>query len=275
MDGDAVREAFRLARESATEVVDVAGVPTLVTATGAKPLAECLEVADRRASAPRSRTGTAHLHELAAFVAHVNRFKAPESAVFADVTGRKLVAIYDYHPGGEDPASAAWCRHRAEYTCPLSEPWLAWNAAAGELMSLDTFAELIEDRFDDLHGEKGYPDPLDVLGLARNFEMATNGVYKRRTDPRTGNYTLVCQQTTDESASTTVPRAFLVALPVFEGGALRLVEARVKLKTADGKPSIGFDLHRVREHMREAFAEVRTTVAESTGLPVFAGTPEG
>ena len=236
---------------------------------------EALDLLDARALAPRRRTGLAHLDEIDSFVGHVNRFKGPTTAVFADARARLLLAIYDYHPGGADVSKAAWCQHRAGYTCPLSERWQAWTSISGELHSLDTFGEWIEDRFDDLVGGKQHPPPHDILALARNFELITNGTYKRRRDPRTGDFSLTSTQSTDESQSTTVPRAFLIAIPVFEGDKLlREVEARIKIKVTDGKPSIGFDLHRVREHVREAFADVRGAVEKACDVPVLAGTPE-
>lgn len=39
-------------------------------------------------------------------------------------------------------------------------------------------------------------------------------------------------------------------------------------------PSFAFVMHRRGDIERDAFGEVRTEIADATGLPVFAGTPE-
>jgi hypothetical protein len=115
---------------------------------------------------PKHRKGTAVMRDAASFIAHVNRFKSMESALFADPTkGRPGIAcVFDYHeavnrsPAGEDgefnavepAAEADWMQHRARYDFPLSPEWMAWGGANGKWMDQAEFATFIEERNEDI-----------------------------------------------------------------------------------------------------------------------------
>ena len=267
----AIEAGERLGKAAmSTSYTEVNGV--IVGPRSVQVLTDVMAARDALAPAPRRREGTAVLHEQQSFIDHVNRFKSDHTAIFA--ASNKLTAIYDYHPEGPEVTHAAWRRHQAVYVCPFSEEFHAWRGKAGNWLSLDAFAEFVEERFDDIASEKGYPDRKTVLMLARDFEHVATGTVTRRRDPRTGDYTMTSKVATDEKKSTTVPSAFLIAVPIYAGGDLRAIEARIRLKVDQGNPSIAFDLHRVNEHIREAFAKIREEVAAATELPVFAGAAE-
>jgi len=238
---------------------------------------EALQEYEARLPAPRRRQGTARHSELDSFITHVNRFKRASTAVWADIEGVKLTAVYDYHPEGEE--AAAWCEHRAIYTCPLTDQWREWNAISGEYMSVAEFGEFIESHRDDLTSGtdkegNAYPAPMAVEEMAMNLHIQTRGTYTRKLNKRTGDFELVCKQETSEAESTDIPRAFLLALPVFEGGEHFQIEARVRLHLRDGNAKLGIVLHRADEVLRVAFGEVRKAVGKQCEVPVFAGTPE-
>lgn len=143
-------------------------------------------------------------------------------------------------------------------------------------MSQADFAELLDENLDDLGGGTGtdYPEPMKVLEMARQLAVHTKGTYKRTIHPTTGDHNLVCRQET-ESSSTPIPRAFELRIPVFQGGDLWSVEARIQLRIIDGQAAFALHLHRWVEIEREAFGEVCTKVAAAVDLPLFMGTPEG
>ena len=68
--------------------------------------------------------------------------------------------------------------------------------------------------------------------MARDLQIHTRGTFTKKLHPTTGDFALVCKQET-EASSTPIPRAFLVALPVFEGGPLYQLEARIRMLQAD------------------------------------------
>lgn len=257
-----------------TRITEIEGVPVGYVG-GAEPkfqvLSAVLDISDGRADAPRRRRGTAVHHEVGSFVEFVNRHKSPASVCFADGPNVKVTAVLNYQPAGPDVA--AWGDHRAVYSCPLSDQWRAWNAAADKPMSQEAFAQFLEDHLDDIRSADGFPAAASMVELARNLVIRSKGVFERKINPTTGEGIMVCKDEHEES-STRIPRAFLLGIPVFEAGAPYAVEARLRFTMAGGRPAFAFALYRAREILRDAFGEVRARVAKETSLPMFAGEPE-
>jgi len=123
---------------------------------------------------PQRREGTAVMKDIDSFIAHVNRFKTDESALFADPskTAPALLAVIDYHervnlprpavisddgevitPVADDcdfQALPQFGRHRTSYKFPLSPEWQAWSGQNGKAMSQTDFAAFIEERILDI-----------------------------------------------------------------------------------------------------------------------------
>lgn len=247
-------------------------VAFLGTNMRAEVLTEVLREIEQRKPHPTRCKGIARFTELDSFIAHVNRFKSDESVVFAIAQEHNLQAVYDYHSADQP----AWCQHRAEYTCPLSREWSRWCGFAGKDRSQDEFANFVDEHLNDLtspHDDEGAATPIDVLEMARNLAIHTKGTFERKLDPTTGEHTMVCKQEHGEN-STKIPKAFYLALPVYEGGAKYRVEARIRFRIHHGSPAFAIVLHRKQEILEDAFNEVREQVAKKTKLPLYAGTPE-
>lgn len=254
------------------------GIPLAVTPKGTQVqvLREAIELAERRAPAPRRRTGRAELAELESFIAHVNRFKSEGSVIFADLSALALEAVYNYHPGGPDATSAAWCDHRARYACPRSREWKAWCERDERAMPQEEFGDFLEERLEDLtsQGEKDeFPTPIAVLEMARSLRVYTKGRFEKVMNPTTGEYSMVVKEEHD-SASTKIYRAFLLAVPVFEGGDLYRVEVRVRFALREGRPLFSYRIHQRAQIEADAFKDARAAAAQMTDLPILAGSPE-
>lgn len=240
---------------------------------------DVLEVADARAVRPRRTVGTRVIAELASFIAYVNRQKVDESAIWAEVSTFRLTAVINEDvPNSEDdgPGAAGWRDHRAVYGCPLSPEWTAWRSMDGKAMRQDAFGDWIEQRLEDLSkgAEPGqYPKPVELLKIARDLQVVTKGTYSRQFDPVTGSGHLICKTENEAITSTVIPRAFAIAVPIFQGGDRYAIEARIRMVVQDGQPAFTYNLHRRAETELDAFEGVRKAAAEGTGLPVFAGTP--
>lgn len=225
-----------------------------------EPLTRVLDVLDSRCSGPQRRTGTTKLSELDSFIEFIKRWGSPDTVVYADTAGVKLVAVLDDHPPDPHETSASWREHRAEYTAPKSAEWIAWSGRCGRAMRQLEFADFIEEHLEDLVSYDGMPAPTDVLSMARNLHIKTKGTYGRDFDPVTGDSVLTIKSET-ESGSTKIPRAFMIAIPVFEGGSRYTVEARIRFAISDGSPTFTFVLHRRSEIERHAFMDVRNQVS--------------
>jgi uncharacterized protein YfdQ (DUF2303 family) len=252
-----------------TDNISVAIVPADFRALVLK---EALELADSRAEAPRRRKGAVTVHEVDSFIEVVNRFKDQDSVVFANSEKVNLTAILDYHCSGGEGAPR-WGEHRVVYTCPLSRPWKEWSAFAAKVSSQDEFGNFVEEHSEDITGGDGFPPPAAILEMVTTGET-TRFIGRLKTNVCRKASTLVAKDEHDELTSTKIPKAFRLKLQVFEGGAHYAVEARLRLSWQDGRPRFGIVLHRIEDVKRDAFGEVRKTVAEKTGLPVFAGVAE-
>jgi uncharacterized protein YfdQ (DUF2303 family) len=264
-------------------ITEVDGVPIALVPDGMeiRTLEDALDLADARALGPRRRKGTANHQMVESFIDHVNRFKDEHSAIFADVAGTKLTAVLDYHEKGPIKGAAPrWGEHRSIYACPLSRQWKLWNAAANREMSQEAFGDFIDANLDDLASadpkapiDVTFPAPAEVLKMARTLSIQSVGEFKREINPTTGEGALIFK---DEHGptSTKIPRAFLLKLPVFEGGELYQVEARLRFSLNGGRPKFVFFLHQADVILRDAFDGVRVKVLEGTKLPVFVGSPE-
>lgn len=222
---------------------------------------------ERTAGRPERNRGTQTLSDPDSFCQHVNRFKTATTVIYADVSEFRLTAVYNE---GGDALNPAWRDHRAVYTCPRSPQWLTWTSRDGKAQSQEDFADFIEANLQDLSAAKGYPAPTEILTMARDLMVLTKGTYQRQINPTTGAGILVCKTET-ETGSTEIPRAFALAIPVFDGAAPYHVEARIRFALSGGQPTFAYTLHRRTEIERDAFFDVRKGVQEATERPVWAG----
>ncbi len=275
---NAAREGVDISKRIESVDIDGMSIPLVMTVdpdSGVQKIevfGELIRASDDRAAAPRRRRGNQFLTEMASFVDHINRYKSADSVVFADNEQFQLVAVHNENPIGPEANKTGWRDHRSVYTCPRSPEWLAWTKLDGTAQPQEAFADFVEERLEDLTTGEGFPAPTDVLKMARDLLVLTKGTFQRTINPTTGAGTLVCKSETD-TGSTVIPRAFLIAIPVFEGGARYQVEARVRFQLESGRPSFSFVLHRRKEIERDAFREARTHVVTETGLALFAGKP--
>lgn len=287
-------------------------VPVLVLPTSLKihPLDAIIDAHRER---PRRRKGTAQLQELASLIDHVNRFKDADSALFAkaDPKAPTLMAVLDYHrrrnvyPSEHaelttedlpEPMSnlgePRFGSHRAVYSFPLSDEWIAWSEQNGKPMGQAEFATWIEDRIIDVanpehafNASKAFAEALGVaqfatpqrlLGLSRGLSIHVDERVTSRIDPATGETTMSYEATHNDAAggSLSVPRAFLIQIPVFRGGIAYQFPVRLKYRTGGGKVVWFYEVHNVARAFADAFREACETAAEKTRLPLFYGSPE-
>lgn len=256
-------------------ISEVDGVPVAISIdgeqVGVEVLQDVLDAKAAQAPQPHRKVGVAIHHDLDSFILHINRNKTPTSTIWANVKTDRIEAVYDFHgPTGEP---AGWGKHRAQYVMPKSPEWLAWSSKAGETMTQEGFALLLESRMDDMVPGDGLMAPVDMLTMARSLQIYTKGTFVKKIDQTTGQYTLQCKEEHTEE-STKIPKAFGLALRVYDGGAQYRVEARIQFRVNRGAPTFEFTLHRADELVLDAFRDVRVRLAAETDLPGFAGTPE-
>lgn len=237
---------------------------------------DVIDEAERQSTGPRRRAGTVELGALDSLIDYVNRFKAEqddETVAFAPINPPGVTVIFDYH--GHGSGAPGWCGDRAVYKCPLSRQWQLWCKAEGVGFSQLQFGELIEANEVDLYGDDqlGLASAAKMLETARNLIIRQAGKYERKINPTTGEGTLISVEE-HGSESTKIPRAFGLAIPVFEGSDVKYaIECRLRFSMPNGRPEFSFVMQNRQDVFDKALTELRQTVAEKCSIPVFVGNP--
>jgi uncharacterized protein YfdQ (DUF2303 family) len=200
---------------------------------------------------PERKTGTFKVHDADSFVTYMGKHSLPESEVWADTIGNRIVGVINAHesvhvPVSDDGALAGWGDHRVTYDVKTTKAWDAWIQHDGDLLGQAEFAEHIEDRLVDIVR----PASADILELAQTFE-ANIGAGK--------------------SGQLEIPRDFDLGLIPFEGAVPFKVVARLRYRIQNGVLRIGYRLVRPEDVLRDAFESVIDTVREGVDCPVFRG----
>lgn len=224
-----------------------------------------------RAIGPARRRGTVQIGALDSLVEYINRYKGPNAVAFAAANKPGIEVVLDYHPPGLD-GEARWCEDRVVYACPFSRQWLTWTGAEGKPRGQVEFGDFIEANEVDLASREGFASAASMITTARNLVVNSVGKFQRTVNPTTGEGTLVVKDEHDASTSTTIPKGFALAIPVFEGTTdLYPVEARMRFTMPNGRPEFSFILVNKEAVLEHALAALRKQVAEGTGIPVYVG----
>jgi len=246
---------------------------------------------DEYLTAPERRKGTARFTDLDSFIAHTNRFRDTDSAIFADDSkgAPALLSVLDYHRATADGAPR-FGEHRGAYAFPLSDEWTAWTAQNGKPMSQVDFARFLEDRLVDVADPStasgsaadwakcvgaAFASPSKLLELSRGLAVRVNAAVRGQHDIGSGatQVMFATEHTDINGAPIDVPGAFLLAIPVFKRGDLYPVPVRLRYRVKESV-TWHYELARVDAVFEHAFGEACALVAEKTSLPVLRGNPE-
>jgi hypothetical protein len=260
---------------------------------------------------PLRRTGTARLADLESFIGWTNRFKGPESVIFSQITPMpKLTAVIDYHGEGSptldaesrDPL-ANYGKHRATYDFPVSQEWKLWNGVHDKPLGKDEFGEFIEANAKDLLDPSPYllgtgredPAPWEqrmadiaaklqgrfgqyasLVQLSRSFQAQEVGHLNVTTNRDTGEASVqfLTEHRDPDGAPLKLPNLFMIAIPVFEEGALYRLAVRFRYRKNGDSLKFIVSLYNAEVALRDAAREAIDQAHVATDLPVLMGVPE-
>ena len=241
---------------------------------------------ESRSAHPLFIKGTAVLAALASFVAWVLRFKRPETVIFA--TPEKLTAVIDYH-SGEGTGVAGHMRHRGVYAFPFSREWRFWSTVGAKARSQAELAELIEDHIAELAKPDGsepeaallgvdIAGPSTMLTLARGIEVRAKMTVKDAVTLSTGEARVSFDEEHaahgKDGSAITVPGAFMVSIPIYDGGPRWRLVVRLRYRLVEGRVVWMLQLAGADAALQMSFEETLERVAKDTGVPVLRGAPE-
>lgn len=196
---------------------------------------------------------------------YVNRFKTPETVIFADGDELQIAAVIDYHKvSSEGPGLA---EHQAVLTLSHSAEWETWAAIDGRMYDQKSFARMIDINSDDII----QPNGAALLEQVMDVEMATTVSVARKLES-TGS-SRGRQDMNRTTTGTVLPPFFLLSIPVFTGEPK--VEVRAMTKDSQdgntGKVSLGLELVRTRIIIETELARIARGIAAATSVPVMMG----
>lgn len=276
-------------------------VPFIVNSQGAKAIRD--SEFDEYRKAPLRVRGLAEHTRLDSFIAHVNRFKNISTAIFAvdDAGHPSVTAVFDYHAETDFHAGLdidpAFAQHRARYSFPLSEEWLAWHKADGVKMDMGEFAQFLEDRIVDveqvtnldavndtvkqfiqtLGGWSNVASPSKLIELSRGLQVYENSVVTdvRKLSSGEAQIAFSSEHVDADGKPLAIPTLFIINIPVFaRSTVLDRVVVRLRYRKTAGI-QFWFELWRTDRVFEFAFDEALQTVRDQTELPVFVGVDEG
>lgn len=245
------------------KTVDGGVIPYAVVPDAAK-----VEDLERLLPTPARARASVTAKSAETLAAYIVRFRTEATAIFADQQKFEIVGIIDYHT----PDAPAFREHRVSYAAPRSLEWATWRTASGRKMSQADFAQFIEDNVVDIRSPAG----ADVLEVARDLQAKKAVSFSSAIRLSDGSQEFTYNETvqgTTAKGKLKVPEEFTLGIPVFFGGELYEVKARLRYRIEGGVLHLWYELYRPEHIEKDAFEAVCEQVNEATEIAVWQGVP--
>lgn len=221
-------------------------------------------------AAPARARATITAETPEAFVAYYNRFVDEEvGMVFACTETFTVTGIIDWHAPGD---VAGFAEHRVVYEAPRSDEWKIWTGMNGRAMPQTDFSRFIEDNVKDIRE----PDGADVLEVARQLEVKKKVEFASAERLSDGQREFTYNEEVEGSTrrgQLKIPEEFKLGIPVFIGGELYEVIARLRYRIDGGQLRLWYDLLNPHEIERDAFGVVVEKIDGEVETPVLMASP--
>lgn len=230
---------------------------------------------------PLAPRGAAVHADPAGFANYVRRLANEHTTVWADVDQNRITAVFNDHATADE---AGWRDHTATLRAQLDDEWTAWAERSGKMAGQEVFAEFVEEHYSAIDGAakvdgKTGPSAADMLEIATTFQARRSAQFERATRLQSGDVQLRWTETTTATAGTKgtldVPQWFAIKVRPYRGVDPVTVVCLLRYRIREGLLSIGYQMHRRDEILRDAFATLTDTVATGLGgaAPMYAGHP--
>lgn len=227
-----------------------------------------------RSERPHRIKTAVEVWDAASFTTYFLNFRDPNSRVFADVNAATVTGILDYHEfaGAMEGQGTLprWGSHKLTLSLKKSPEWQLWLANNKKTMDQDTFATFIEDNGPDIREPNAASMREIASDLHETHEMTFAG---KATSPNGSQKISYSQENKSTFGKTeaTVPESFTIAIPVYQGGALVQLVARLRWRVSGGKANFWYDLLRSDAAERAAFDAARAEIAGAIEMPIISG----
>lgn len=209
------------------------------------------------------------LHDRDSFIAYVNRFKTPDTRIFAEpgflASGQaKIVAVIDYHGA----AKADHGGHSATYAPRYSDQWNRWRNACAQPMRQAEFAEFVEE----VRGDIVNPEAAKLLDIVRTFKASKRVEFDSVTYQPNGDVKLGYEERTEQKGTSgALPETMEIGIPVYFRGTAYKVPVLVRYKVGQGAVAFQLKLDRADIIEDAAFGELTKAIGEATSIDPYLG----
>ncbi|RQS39794.1 DUF2303 family protein [Burkholderia sp. Bp8990] len=247
-----------LAAATAGTIVNVGGIPHAVI-----PDSYDLKDLEIALDNPTRHRSQIVVDDVKSFVSLANEFKGDATKVYGTVTPPKFVAIFNAPSAKAGPG---WNDHRVSYVCPLSIEWKTWTGKNKQPMNQADFAQFIEDNLPDLL------DGATLLEVSRTLEAKKKVNFASGIRLSDGQNEFTYEEQIEGTAGKgkfKVPEVFELGIPVFTGGPLYKVRARLRYRINEGKLVLWYDIERSHKILEDAVKAVWSEIEVGTELPIL------
>ncbi len=225
-----------------------------------------------RSERPYRIKQTVEVWDGASFIEYFTKFSDECSRVFADVSAATVTAILDYHQDNAEGVDTKprWGSHKLTLSLKKSAEWLLWTRSNKVSMDQDAFATFIEDNAPDITS----PTAATMKEIASDLHETSSMTFGATAKAANGASKLTFtdeKTTTFGKAAATVPEAFQIAIPVYQGGAIIDLVARLRWRVNSGKAMFWYDLLRSDAVERAAFDATRLAIELAITTKVISG----
>lgn len=210
------------------------------------------------------------LDNAASMIAYVNRFKNPDSVMFANIDASEIVCTIDYHgaPAAVGHPFAELTAHLATLDLDYSEEWARWTGANEQMMKHVDFASFLEENAYDVSSPPG----ADLLELVKDLQ-ASEGV-QFTSSIRMGDTASVSFQKDNDTTTKNnmkLPVSFDIAIPVYFGESPVSVTCLMRRKIVGSSLQLGFKMLRLEWTRQREFARITGAVEAATQITTVYG----
>ncbi|KGA40740.1 hypothetical protein KU75_16095 [Pectobacterium odoriferum] len=264
VDGSAVSEIRNLAIAAHT--------PNTYIPTAVVPDSHSVESLEDYQLTPSLIRQNVNLISISSLIAYVKKYEDPRTAIFADNTKTKVVAVLDYHKAPDLPE---WGKHKALYNCPFSKEWLAWATFDGKARSQVDFGEFIENHIGDIAAVSDTyvgPSGVELLEMVLEFQETRTSEFKSVKRLHDGTTQFAYSDEKSGAGNTKLPEKISLAIAPFHNGNTYQVDARFRYRIKEGQLILWYELIDPEKIVEHAFSEIVTELQTAfENVPIYEG----
>lgn len=226
---------------------------------------------------PARKRASLRLHSAQDFAAYLVEHKSESTRVFADLrcdpsVTPMFIGVIDYHGVGAS-GEPGWREHVVQFVPEFGREFLNWRNANMKPMNQEEFALFIDRNAKNVTK----PDAATMMEIALNLEGKRETSFSSGKRLENGDHQLIWTERTETGGKTKgngtleVPSRFTVTLPVFIGGNMEEIEAKLRYRISDGQIVFFYELYRVADLVEASLETLRMQIEKDSSVKLYRG----